>query len=180
MRIQEIPELGRDLQASSKTDKWLEKVVRDAVSTEISDFEAIFTARISKFERTVELTGGVYLKLNVMCDSCTEDIVLEQQISLRVLLEPAKQTKGKETNYEDEVGGVSDTIDFSYYNGEDVDIGDIIRQHIVMAQPIRHLCGEECKGLCPTCGKNFNKEACECPKVKEDSPFVVLKQLKQD
>lgn len=43
-----------------------------------------------------------------------------------------------------------------------IDIGEDIRQEIIMAIPQRVLCSKDCKGICPGCGVNLNNEKCKC------------------
>lgn len=45
---------------------------------------------------------------------------------------------------------------------EYVDLGEEIRQEIILANPARVLCRKECKGICPNCGVNLNVEKCKC------------------
>jgi uncharacterized protein len=45
---------------------------------------------------------------------------------------------------------------------EFIDLGEEIRQEIIMANPPRVLCGKDCKGICPKCGANLNVEQCKC------------------
>ena len=45
---------------------------------------------------------------------------------------------------------------------EYVDLGEEIRQEIIMANPPKVLCSKDCKGICPKCGMNLNKEQCQC------------------
>ena len=46
---------------------------------------------------------------------------------------------------------------------EYIDLGEEIRQEIILANPARILCKEDCKGICPKCGANLNIEPCKCP-----------------
>jgi len=46
-----------------------------------------------------------------------------------------------------------------------IDISEPIRQEILVQIPVKKLCSEDCKGLCPKCGKNQNSDKCECQKV---------------
>ncbi|MBP5545476.1 MAG: DUF177 domain-containing protein [Kiritimatiellae bacterium] len=43
-----------------------------------------------------------------------------------------------------------------------IDLTDSLRECIILSFPSNPLCREDCKGLCQHCGKNLNKEACEC------------------
>ena len=56
-------------------------------------------------------------------------------------------------------------LDFDY-EGDDpmktIDLGDDIRQEVIMDLPIKILCREDCRGICPACGVNLNFEKCKC------------------
>ncbi len=45
---------------------------------------------------------------------------------------------------------------------EYIDLGEEIRQEMILADPARILCKSDCKGICPGCGANLNKEKCKC------------------
>lgn len=57
------------------------------------------------------------------------------------------------------------------------DLDEYLRQSILVNVPIKPLCEEDCKGLCPHCGANLNDGSCECPPDSEESPFAVLASL---
>ena len=63
-------------------------------------------------------------------------------------------------------------------SGETVDLEAIIREQIILMVPLKPLCQEDCRGLCPICGANFNRETCSCQVEKSDSPFAQLAKLK--
>lgn len=47
-------------------------------------------------------------------------------------------------------------------SSEFIDLGEEIRQEMIMANPAKILCSPDCKGICPKCGANLNKEQCKC------------------
>ncbi|MFI5251506.1 MAG: YceD family protein [Bacteroidota bacterium] len=51
-----------------------------------------------------------------------------------------------------------------------IDITDDVRQAIILAVPLKMLCSEDCKGLCPHCGVNRNIRSCKCREIKEIDP----------
>ncbi|MBI2069974.1 MAG: DUF177 domain-containing protein [Elusimicrobia bacterium] len=58
----------------------------------------------------------------------------------------------------------------------EIDVGEQIRQALVLVLPVKPLCRGDCRGLCPTCGVNRNKEACSCrPAIS--NPFGKLKDI---
>src|SRR3990172_8238519 len=69
-------------------------------------------------------------------------------------------------------------IDFETYKGDEIDLGGYLRELIAMSLPIKVLCVQECKGLCPNCGVNLNLEECSCKDNWVDPRFAVLRNLK--
>jgi uncharacterized protein len=59
-----------------------------------------------------------------------------------------------------------------------IDIGDDVRQVVQMAVPLKLLCKDTCKGLCPQCGKNLNEGACECRPGPSDPRWDALRDLR--
>ncbi len=53
-------------------------------------------------------------------------------------------------------------IDKVYYTDPDLDMRIGLREAIILAIPAAPICSKDCKGLCPVCGKNQNKEKCDC------------------
>jgi uncharacterized protein len=61
-----------------------------------------------------------------------------------------------------------------------LDLGEAVRQQLLLGLEIIPVCGPECKGLCPTCGANLNTEQCACPPAEPTNPFAVLAALLTD
>ena len=60
--------------------------------------------------------------------------------------------------------------------GDSADLDDIVRTVFVLNLDSKLLCKEDCRGLCPRCGKNLNDGPCNCQK-ELDPRFAALKQL---
>jgi uncharacterized protein len=54
-------------------------------------------------------------------------------------------------------------IDHIYYTGPCIDVLVGLREAVLLSLPITIVCKEECRGLCPVCGKDWNNETCTCP-----------------
>jgi uncharacterized protein len=65
-----------------------------------------------------------------------------------------------------------------FFDGETLDLGDQVRQTVLLTVPMRVLCKEECRGLCPRCGCDRNQESCECTDLPGDSRWESLKKWK--
>jgi len=82
------------------------------------------------------------------------------------------------------VKGAADPDDDSYaFEGESMDIRPMVMDNLFLNMPIRSVCREDCKGLCPVCGCNLNTAQCSCAPevpVEEPSPLAALGSLFDD
>jgi len=58
-----------------------------------------------------------------------------------------------------------------------IDLGQILREYMLLEVPINPVCKEDCKGLCPVCGNDLNRETCDHKPVSIDPRMDVLKSL---
>ena len=64
-------------------------------------------------------------------------------------------------------------------NGQlQLNLGAVLWEEFAMALPFKPLCSEECKGLCPGCGKDLNTSECECEQEEGDERLAVFRNLK--
>lgn len=98
-----------------------------------------------------------------LCDRCGEAFVRKEQ---KVFTHGLAQTLVDEGN--------DDYIETPDYT---VELDDIVTSDILLDLPHKNLCKEDCKGLCPHCGKNLNSGDCGCGGKPLDPRLAVLKQL---
>lgn len=67
--------------------------------------------------------------------------------------------------------------DWVELSGPLLELAPILEEDITLNLPLQVLCTDDCKGLCPTCGIDLNKETCECDESKIDPRLEALKQL---
>jgi uncharacterized metal-binding protein YceD (DUF177 family) len=58
-----------------------------------------------------------------------------------------------------------------------IDLAPILRELVIVSTPMRVLCREDCRGICPTCGKNLNEGACDCEADDTDPRMAALRAL---
>jgi uncharacterized protein len=64
---------------------------------------------------------------------------------------------------------------------DEINVGEGLLKELRLAFPMQAVCNEECKGLCPSCGNNLNREDCDCFMHKVDPRLAKLqKLLKED
>jgi uncharacterized protein len=59
------------------------------------------------------------------------------------------------------------------------EIDDLVREAIILSLPLKPLCSEECKGLCPVCGIDLNRSQCGCVREETDPRWDQLKKLSE-
>ena len=70
--------------------------------------------------------------------------------------------------------------------GKPLDLTDDVREDILLSLPLKFLCQEDCRGLCPHCGQNLNEGTCSCQELdqeisaeeQEENPWSQLDKLK--
>jgi len=74
---------------------------------------------------------------------------------------------------------VLDDEDYAYFvrNELRADISDLVRQALILAAPMKPVCSDNCRGLCPRCGVNLNERSCTCDSLQSDPRWDDLKRL---
>lgn len=121
--------------------------------------------------------GRVSCRARVTCDRCLELFVLELGDEVDTLyshLPPGPEIDPTEVQeYERimvEVGPGTARVEY-------VELAEDLRQRLILALPMKVLCREDCKGLCPTCGANLNEGGCSCGGDWVDPRLEPLRRL---
>ena len=116
--------------------------------------------------------GDVKALMTVPCASCLGPALVKVSAPLKMTF-VAEGAEAAES--EDPL----DDVDVSTHDGETVDLGEIVREQLILALPMSPKCRDNCAGLCATCGQNKNERDCgHKPPVLEDPRLAVLKNLK--
>src|SRR5206468_3309557 len=70
-----------------------------------------------------------------------------------------------------------DNVDEESYSGKEIDLRPALREQILLSIPPSPLCKEDCKGLCPVCGKDLNEGDCGHDKTAPDPRWAALKNI---
>jgi uncharacterized protein len=111
--------------------------------------------------------------LNLYCSRCLISFSYPAEADFDLLLAPAPD---RVSEAEEELTKAD--LDRDFYNGETVNLESIIREQVLLTLPLKPLCAETCKGLCPRCGADLNQETCQCPAEESTSPLAILKNIK--
>ncbi len=178
--IDDIPEEGLTVHADSAKDPWFAEVVKATIGSRFGgEDRANISVTLIKCEENVDITGEIDIVSHPSCDRCLNAYKEEQTIPFHILMSPlyeSKQQENEEEGLEKEL--IKEDFEFSFYEGDRVDLSEIVREQIYLAEPFKHVCKQSCKGICQRCGKDLNKGPCGCKDDGRARPFSVLKDLK--
>ncbi len=129
--------------------------------------------RVRRRSDAVEVSGSLVTKVETPCARCLKPVGLPiaPQFSERFVTAVSWGSEEQhELNRED--------LDLALFDGEGIDLDQLVREEIVLAIPTQVLCREDCKGLCPGCGIDLNLASCECGTQQVDSRWEKLKDLR--
>ena len=126
----------------------------------------------------IRADGRVSFTLVMQCGRCLESyrLPVSEEITLRYKL----SADGSVTEF-DEFGSDTFIPEKNRATGDYfIPLEALMRETVLLAIPMKHLCREDCAGLCPSCGKNLNAGACGCAKENASNPFAKLNNLLDD
>jgi uncharacterized metal-binding protein YceD (DUF177 family) len=112
-------------------------------------------------DQTVHVAGRLAAGLRLECGRCLEPFraPFEQDLDLFYL----PHRSGDEDESEEEVELSDRDIVVAYFSGGRLDLGEMVREQLLLSLSMKRLCRETCAGLCATCGVNLNAGPCACP-----------------
>jgi len=123
--------------------------------------------------KDIRVSGELSTSLELLCARCLESVTQDVSRNFDLLYRPLGADAGRE-----ELSVTGAEAEISYYQGEGLLLEDAIREQVLLAVPLKVICRENCKGLCPHCGANQNVEGCSCAEPVEDPRWTPLKDLR--
>ena len=116
----------------------------------------------------IRLNGTLNTAFEMMCSRCLEPARIAVSKPFDLFFRERDEAMFDE---DEEVELDEKDTRTGFFTGTKLAIGDILREQVLLALPMKALCTVDCKGLCPTCGTNLNSSSCGCPK-EEFSPHI--------
>ena len=110
----------------------------------------------------MEISARVTAKLDTVCARCMKEISEDVDFSF------SERIACKDSQEDDDV---------ILLEGSEVDVADLALNNFITISPMKYLCKEDCKGLCPHCGADRNQTECGCETDAVDPRFDVLNDL---
>jgi uncharacterized metal-binding protein YceD (DUF177 family) len=158
----------------------LDEVLRASPPTEFHAGGASrLQGRATKMGRKILLQAKFSVPLTGLCKRCLKTVALDEPVELTRTWIPEDQAAARAERRGDESEGAVDPtlVDEDTYAGKEIDLTPSVREQILLQIPSSPLCGEECKGLCPKCGKDLNEGECGCDRTVMDPRWGALKGI---
>lgn len=120
---------------------------------------------ISDNAGVVSLDGEIRAMVHTRCARCNDPVVYEKETEVHFILAKSLSSKEEESD------------DILVVAGDQVELDDILVAELILEMEMAVLCKEDCKGLCPKCGKNLNEGECGCCRKEVDPRLACLASL---
>ena len=121
----------------------------------------------------IRLVGSVQAHLEFSCARCLNPVAHDVNRSFDLIFRPQGVDRRAH-----EVSISEAETEIGYYQGEGLLLEDALREQVLLETPVRALCSENCKGLCPQCGRNLNQEQCDCGPQTSDPRWEALSEIR--
>lgn len=122
----------------------------------------------------VLVEGKLELALTIPCDRCLQSVKVPLSVVFthQVLSPEREDTASKETSND-----ASFDDEQNFVSGYELDTDALINNEILINMPVKVLCREDCKGICPVCGHNLNEGECGCDRFVPDPRMAAIKDI---
>ena len=128
---------------------------------------------VAPIEGGFSLNGRVAYSGKLECSRCLEPYPFDTRDEFSLVLYKRPAANPEELSLKDE------DLDVSFYDEPDLAVAPLVEERIQIAVPMKPLCREDCRGLCPRCGHDRNQSECGCEEQSMDPRWEALKKLKK-
>lgn len=119
------------------------------------------------------IEGDLKVVVEIECTRCLQTVEQKLQIPFKSAFVTAENyTAAKEAEIQET------DLDVTVFEGDKIDLNELVREQILLALPEQIFCKEDCQGLCEKCGANKNLIDCKCIEKEVDPRWAALKNLK--
>lgn len=165
-----IPDEGLNVDFPFAEETFLSLLPQDAF-VDFTFRSAYVHGSIRKTGNNLFFRGNVVAILDTVCSRCLEEIHLPIKADFNYTLLPELLV------VPDELELKAEDLEVSYYKGDVIDLDPMIMEQLLLQVPMKVLCQDECRGLCPTCGTNLNTGSCQCRGEYVDERLLILKKF---
>ena len=121
----------------------------------------------------IRVRASLQTAMEVPCARCLEPVKQAVDTNFDLIFRPREA----DSDSADHAITTSET-EIGYYEGDGLLLEDVLREQVLLALPAKILCKEDCKGLCPECGRNRNTDPCDCVTTSTDPRWSSLQAIR--
>jgi uncharacterized protein len=171
IKVSNIPEEGLRLRFRFDGEK-LKDIIKMDRGMDFHPHGIDLSCDIVKVQETVNIELHLATEIGFDCCRCLDAFTMPVKSDARYTLVPFRD----DVRGEGEWSGEDDA--FGFYREDLIDLETLIYEQILLQIPIKPICREDCRGLCPRCGANMNLSSCSCRQDRAESTFAALKDMK--
>lgn len=144
----------------------------DSDLVQTTALEANGTAEWLESTEEIRVAGSLQVSFQIECDRCLEPfpVLIHENFDLIHRSESDVPDKA-------EIALKASESNIGFYQGQGLELNDILHEQVVLALPLQRLCREDCLGICPACGQNRNLTPCQCAEAKVDERWAALRNI---
>ena len=162
--------MNRDIITFDEIDEYGPQDYRGTFKIEVSELEREEVSNLAPVDAEAHVEtgntageyvadGSVKFSADFECSRCLDPYPFAATSTFHIRFRPRPEVT--EENEEVEIAQPEE-LDVEFYSARTVPLRDLAIEQVQLSIPMKPLCNENCLGLCPECGKNRNKEGCEC------------------
>lgn len=175
LRIEQLSEIPRTFEFEEQWDSF--PALREISESGIYHFAGSVSVSVSAFKESnsYRVAGAVVLGTTLNCSRCLELFEFKLDSHFTILFQPAESHV---TADEDEVELDEQDLVSTIFSGDEIDLLPELEEQLLLSLPLKPLCNEHCKGICPNCGAELNHTKCVCSINEPNFKFAALKDFK--
>jgi uncharacterized protein len=173
INVGHIPEEGLNFQFK-KDGEWFKNTLPEKEKDELSLQRTDVACSVRKLKEAIFIEGNLDTTVTAKCSRCLEVTSFPVKSNFRCTLVPTTERVKEERELS------SEDLEFSFYDKELIDLDTMLFEQIMLQIPIKVLCNDACKGLCPHCGTDLNTASCNCRNGLVDERLAILKKFKKE
>lgn len=144
----------------------------DSGLRQMTDMRVTGSAELIESTEEIRVQGRIESRFEAECDRCLEKAEFPIDREFDLFYRKA-ETEAIAAERAIDAG----EAEIGYYEGEGLELEDVLREQVLLMLPMQRICGESCKGICPVCGQNRNHAECSCSVAPVDDRWSALRNI---
>ena len=167
VRDLEIRAAGFDVELAPDVVEFLDPKLRQVGPLKASGKVELVTGALGE----IRVKGHLGVTMEADCDRCLDPARFPIDSDFELYYRPVAEGYGEEHAID------AGEAEMGFYEGDGIELTDVLREFVLLALPMQRVCREDCKGICPVCGRNRNQTDCDCQAEAKDDRWAALKNI---